>query len=280
MSSQSQNQKHLLCKKMNIKNCKSDCTRAHTINELEQIYCVHGINCNKNICPYVHPNELNINKQEYFDRMYNYISPYISAYTSVCRYCEIGCKIIKCRKAHSVEELVISECDCFRNDCPFYHENRDKNITNEQYFIRMKSWVKTLKKSNKNLLCRYINIDCQRKDCPYAHNISELNIHKCIFNNCKSTCVFLHKYETIDKQEYYERILKFIEPIKPYTVLCDNKNCKNKNCLYAHSYEQFTVSECIRGIKCKKHCCPFKHSDENLNKNTYYERMRYALYPN
>ena len=212
--------------------------------------------------------------------MYDYISPYVSLYTSVCRYTDIGCKIEKCRKAHSIDELIMSNCDCVKLDCPFYHQKRDENITKEQYFIRMKSWVKTLKKSNKNLLCRYINIGCRRIDCPYAHNIEELNVHKCIFNNCKSKCIFLHENETINKQEYYKRMLNFIIPIKPYTVLCCYKNCNIKNCLYAHSYEQFVESDCIRSINCKKHCCPFKHSFENFDKNVYFNRMLVSVYPN
>lgn len=281
MSIQSKNQKFLLCKNMNIKNCKSDCPRSHNIYELEQIDCFNGINCKNINCPYIHPNEINITKQQYFDRMYNYISPYVNLYTTICRYSEIGCKITKCTKAHSIDELILSNCDCFRSDCPFYHEKRDKNITKQQYFTRMKSWVKILKNSNKKLLCRYINIGCQRINCPYAHNIDELNMHKCIFKNCNSeTCIFLHEYEKINTEEYYNRMLNFISPIKPYTVLCHYDKCNNKNCLYAHSYEQFVVSNCIRQSKCKKHCCPFKHPNEYLNKKTYYERMGYSLYPN
>jgi hypothetical protein len=279
MSSQN-SQKYLLCKKMNINTCKDTCQRAHSINELEIIHCYKGFKCNNDKCPFIHPKDDPITEDEYFKRMYDYISPYESNYTSVCRYCDIGCKIELCRKAHSVDQLVFSECDCFRSDCPFFHKERDEHISKEQYFLRMKSWVKTIKKSNKNMLCRYINIGCQRTDCPYAHNIRELNVHKCIFNNCKSNCIFLHNYETIDKQEYFERMLDFIEPIKPKTVLCHNKECNNNKCLYAHSIDEYKISECIRGIKCKKHCCPFKHPNENFDKKTYYERMLYSLHPN
>ena len=273
------NQKYLLCKKMNLYNCNSYCLRSHNIDELEVIDCHYGNECKMNKCPFMHPKD-NITKQNYYKRMYEYILPYETEYTSVCRYTDIGCKIEKCRKAHSADKLIISKCDCFKLlNCPFYHENRDKNITKEQYFIRMKNWVKTLKKSNKELLCRYINIGCRRNNCPYAHNIKELNIHKCIFTNCKSDCVFLHNNETIGKQEYFERMLKFILPIKPFSVLCEKKNCNNK-CMYAHTFEEFLVTSCIRGIKCKKHCCPFKHPGENLDKDTYYNRMSYAHYPN
>lgn len=278
MSSQTY-QKFLLCKKMNIKNCKETCERAHSLNELEIINCHNQDNCYNKNCPFLHPNET-ITDQEYFNRMYKYISPYETNYTSVCRYCDIGCKIEKCRKAHSIDELVISDCDCFRTDCPFFHKQRDEHISKEQYFLRLKSWVKTIKKSNKSMLCRYINIGCQRTECPYAHNIRELKIHKCIFNNCKLNCIFLHNDETIDKQEYFERMLNFIEPIKPKTVLCHNKHCKDNKCLYAHSFEEYKISDCIRGSKCKKHCCPFRHPKENIDKNTYYQRMLYSLHPN
>jgi len=275
----SHNMKHLLCKKMNLQNCDQDCPRSHNIEQLKIINCIHAGNCINDKCPYKHPNEL-LSKQQYYDRMYNYVKPYISAYTSICRYIDIGCKIDKCRKAHSIDELVMSECDCYRNECPFFHSNRDENITKEYYFTRMKKWNKTLNKSNKNMLCRYIEIGCQRNDCPYAHSIRELNIHKCIFKNCKSSCIFLHCNETIDKQQYFDRILKYILPIKPFTVVCHNDNCKDNECLFAHSFEEFIISDCIRGNKCKKHCCPFKHPNENYDKKTYYERMMYSMHPN
>ena len=275
----SQNQKYLLCKKINLQNCNKECSRAHNINELEIINCHYETKCKILNCPFLHPCD-NISKQEYYERIYNYISPYQTEYTSICRYIDIGCKIEKCRKAHSIEELNISNCDCFRTNCPFFHDIRDKNITKEQYFMRMKSWIKTLKKTNKDLLCRYINIGCRRINCPYAHNIDELNIHKCIFSNCKSTCIFLHSDETISKKEYFNRMLKYISPIKPYTVICNKNNCNYDNCMYAHTFEQFIVTSCIRGNECKKHCCPFKHPDENLDKNIYYKRMLYASYPN
>lgn len=280
MSSQT-SQKYLLCKKMNINTCKKTCERAHSISELEIINCYKGIKCSNVKCPFIHPGDVPVTDEEYFKKIYNYILPYESNYTSICRYCDIGCKIEMCRKAHSIEQLVFSECDCFSSDCPFFHKQRDEYISKKQYFLRMKSWVKTMKKSNKNMLCRYIDIGCQRIECPYSHDIKELNIHKCIFNNCKSNCVFLHNYETIDKDEYFERMLKFIEPIKSKTVLCHNKQCNDNKCLYAHSFDEYKISYCIRGIKCKKHCCPFKHPNENnLDKKIYYERMLCSLHPN
>jgi hypothetical protein len=274
------NQQNLLCKKMNLQCCKNDCNRSHSIDELIITNCHHGDQCKNCKCPFVHPFDSPITKQKYYHRMYDYISPYESNKTTVCRYYEIGCKIEKCKKAHNIKELTISNCDCFRDECPFYHQNRDKNITKQEYFDRIKSWVKTLKKSDKNLICRYINIGCQRADCPYAHNIRELNVHNCIFKDCKSYCVFLHNGETIDKQEYFDRMLDYIKPILPKTVLCYNSNCKYNKCLYAHSYNDLIITECIRGNKCKKHCCPFKHPQEFLNKNTYYNRMKIARFPN
>ena len=273
-------QKYLLCKKINLNNCDGSCERSHSIDQLEIINCFYGIKCKNTDCPYIHPDDKNITKEEYFHRMYDYILPYESNFTSICRYSDIGCKIEKCRKAHSVDELIISYCNCFRSECPFYHKQRDEHITKEEYFNRMKSWVKTMKKLNKKMLCRYINIGCQRNDCPYAHNMRELKVHKCIFNSCKSTCIFLHNNETIDKQEYFERMLNFIEPIKPKTVLCHYKNCYDKKCLYAHSFDEYKVSQCIRTNKCKKHCCPFKHPNENLEDKIYYQRMLHALHPN
>ena len=272
-------QNYLLCKKMNLNNCDENCERSHSIEQLEMIDCFYEMKCKKTDCPYIHPNDDYITKEQYFIRMYNYILPYESDFTSICRYSDIGCKIEKCRKAHSVDELIVSNCNCFRSECPFYHKQRDEHITKEEYFLRMKSWVKTITKSNKKMLCRYINIGCQRSDCPYAHNIRELKVHKCIFNYCKSNCIFLHN-ETIDKQEYFERMLKFIEPISPKTVLCYYKKCHNDKCLYAHSFDEYKVSQCVRGNKCKKHCCPFKHPNENLDKKTYYQRMLRALHPN
>ena len=273
-------EKNLLCKKMNIYNCDDNCKKAHTIDELEFSECFQGSKCINTNCPFIHPNDKIITKQEYFERIYNYILPYESNYTSICRYSDIGCKIEFCRKAHNINELIISHCNCIRKDCPFFHKYRDDDITKEEYFERMKNWVKIIKKSNKTMLCRYINIGCQRINCPYAHNIDELNIHQCIFKNCKNNCVFLHTYENINKQEYFNRMLSFIEPIKPLTVLCYYKNCKNNKCLYSHSFEEFKISSCIRQDKCKKHCCPFKHPNEHLDKKTYYQRMLHALFPN
>ena len=60
----SQSQKFLLCKKMNIKNCKGDCQRAHNIHELEKINCINGLDCKNVKCPYIHPNEFNMTKEE------------------------------------------------------------------------------------------------------------------------------------------------------------------------------------------------------------------------
>lgn len=271
-------QKNLLCKKMNLNCCNDSCKKAHSQNELLISNCKKDIFCENIKCPFIHTNE-HLSHEQYYKRMYNYISPYETKNTSICRYIDVGCKIDKCRKAHSIEELVISKCNCFRINCPFFHEDRDIQLTKSDYFERLKNFVQVLKKSDKNLLCRYINIGCQRNDCPYAHNIEQLNIHKCIFKNCKSNCVYLHD-ELINKQNYFQNMLKYIEPLKPKTVLCHFKNCKNINCNYAHSYNELIISDCVRGIKCKKHCCPFKHPNENLNKKIYYERMLKSLYPN
>jgi len=200
--------------------------------------------------------------------------------TTICRYTNIGCKIEKCRKAHSADELEFSKCDCLYENCPFYHEQRDIYISKNEYFKRMKNSIKILDKSNKHFLCRYININCQRINCPYAHNIDELIIKKCIFDNCKSECVYLHNNETINKLQYYKRMIEFIKPFQPKTILCHSQKCNKNSCQYAHSYSEFKITDCIRGNNCKKHCCPFKHPFEDLDKNTYYNRMCHAMYPN
>ena len=199
--------------------------------------------------------------------------------TTICRYIDIGCKIEKCRKAHSLEELSFSNCDCSRENCPFFHSQRDKHISKKEYFERMKNSIKILDKSNKHLLCRYIIIGCQRENCPYAHDIHELVVKKCIFSNCRSNCVYVHENETINKIQYFNKIIDFIKPFKPKSILCRLKSC-NSNCRYAHSYNEFIVIDCIRGNNCKKHCCPFRHPFEQLDKLTYYNRMNCAMYPN
>jgi hypothetical protein len=278
------NQKQLLCKKMNV-NCDIDnCPRSHSINELVLENCYYNENCKKQNCPYIHPYDSPITKVQYFDRMYKYINPYQSFKSSICRYYDIGCKIENCRKAHSIDELQITECDCYKIDCYFYHKNRDENISKKDYFNRMKVFIKTIEKEDNKLLCRYINIGCQREDCPYAHNINELKVHNCIFNNCKNfkqnKCVFLHKNETIDKIEYFERMLKHIQPFEKNNILCNKINCKNINCKYSHSYSDLIIPNCIRESNCKKHCCPFIHPHENLTKKVYYNRMLTSKFPN
>jgi hypothetical protein len=278
--SKSYNQKNLLCKKMNINCCDDTCQRSHSIDELHISNCNNGIKCKNIKCPFIHPYDKPITKEEYYKKMYEYIDPYNSDKTSVCRYYEIGCKIEKCRKAHSVNEIKISKCDCFRLECPFYHENRDQNISKQEYFDRMKLHVKIIKKSNKHMICRYIDIGCQRNDCPYAHNIKELQIHKCIFSNCKLNCIYLHNNEDITKQEYFNRMVKYIQPFESNNILCHKNICNDIKCKYAHNYKEFIVTDCIRGIKCKKHCCPFKHSFENFDKNVYFNRMLVSVYPN
>jgi hypothetical protein len=278
MSSES-NQKNLLCKKMNLQCCDESCKRSHSKDELIMVQCHYGINCNNVKCLFLHPNDI-VTKDEYYQKMYNYISPYETDFTTICRYSDIGCKIERCRKAHSINELKISDCDCYRDNCTFYHKERDFNITTEEYYTRMKNSIITLNKTNKTKLCRYINIGCQRDDCPYAHSIRELKVKHCLFNNCTSNCVFLHINETIDKQEYFERMLKHISPLKPKTVICHYKNCKDSNCKFAHSYDRLIISNCIRNNKCKKHCCPFRHPNENFNKDIYYKRMLHSLHPN
>ena len=278
------NQKQLLCKKMNI-NCNIiNCPRSHYIDELEIVNCYHNENCKKQNCPYIHPYDEPVTKVQYFDRMYKYINPYQSFKTSICRYYEIGCKIENCRKAHSVDELQITECDCYKSNCYFYHKNRDEGISKQNYFNRMKNYIKIIEKEDKKLLCRYINIGCQREDCPYAHNIKELKIYKCMFINCinykQNKCVFLHENENFYINEYFERMLKFIQPFEKNNILCHKNNCKDKNCNYSHSYSELIVPNCIRGTNCKKHCCPFIHPQENLTKNVYYSRMLTSKFPN
>lgn len=275
--------KNLLCKKMNLHTCDERCPRSHSMEELPVVCCIDGINCSNykyKTCPFIHPGDVLITKEDYYKRMYQFIAPYETDKKTVCRFVDIGCRISKCRKAHSVKELNISICDCYRKNCPFYHKQRDECLTKEEYYERLKSWVQTPNKLNKNMLCRYVDIGCRREDCPYAHNIQELIVHTCIFTDCKKNCVFMHRNETIDKYEYYERVYHYTQPLKPRTVLCDNKYCKDIKCKYAHSFNEFKVSDCIRENRCKKHCCPFKHPDDCLDKQVYYQRMKYSLFPN
>ena len=166
------NPRNILCKRMNLKKCPETCNRAHNINELEISICNKGANCNNTKCPFVHSHqEFNlVNKQNYYEQMYKYTNPYETDRTAVCRYSSIGCKIVKCRKAHTVNELRITECDCFRNNCPFYHIERDAHITKQQYFERMKQHQNVISKSSNEMLCRYVDIGCQRLDCPYENN--------------------------------------------------------------------------------------------------------------
>lgn len=276
------NPRNLLCKRMNLKKCPETCNRAHNINELEISICNKGANCNNTKCPFVHSHqEFNlVNKQNYYKQMYKYTNPYETDRTSVCRYSSIGCKIVKCRKAHTINELRITECDCFRNNCPFYHIERDAHITKQEYFERMKQHQNVISKSSNEMLCRYVDIGCQRLDCPYAHSSEDLIVHKCIFSNCKSNCVFMHPDEHISKQEYYERMKNYVVPLKPLTVICHDNNCLDDKCMFAHSFDEFRVSYCVRGDKCKKHCCPFAHPSENLSDDVYYQRMLNSMHPN
>lgn len=277
------NLKNFLCMKLHLGICDEKCQRAHNIQELNISLCYNGSNCNNNKCPFVHSQQelLNIDKQQYYERMYNYVKPYDTNKTSVCRYSQIGCRIDKCNKAHNSNEIRFSECECSRHDCVFYHRNRDADISKEEYFARMKDYKNIIIKNKHEMLCRYINIGCQREDCPYAHSIDQLKIHKCIFKECKNTkCIFYHDNNNIDKQEYYNRMLEHIIPLKPKTVICYNNLCNGKNCKHAHSLSEFVVSNCVRGNKCKKHCCPFKHPNDKVDKSVFYNRMLYALHPN
>lgn len=275
------NNRNLLCKKMNIYCNRENCDRSHSIDELVISNCIYDEKC-KNLekCPFVHKFDLPINKDEYFKRMFRYINPYSTFKTTICRYSEKGCKIENCRKAHNEKELKITECDCFRENCVFYHKNKDENITKQEYYKRMENWLKIFEKPNKKFLCRYINIGCNRPNCQYAHDIKDLYVHKCIFDDCYSKCVFLHRNETIDKHEYFERMLNFIQPFKENSILCNLKQCNKQKCKYAHNKNELLLTNCNRGSLCKYKNCPFYHPNENFSKDLYYERMILVKYPN
>jgi len=261
-----------LCKKMFIECNRHNCNRAHSQDELKIHFCIYDKDCKNNKCPFIHSGDEFISNNDYYKRMLNYINPYSSYKTSICRYIDKGCKFENCRKAHNEEELKITECDCFRKECPFYHEPRDMNISKKEYYQRMVEFCKITKNNDKNLLCRYINLGCKRPNCPYAHNIEELEVHKCIFKTCKKeNCPFLHNDEKIEKIQYFNRILKYIRPFEDKTICCENKTCKKENCKYAHSEHELKQIHCIRD-KCKKENCPFIHLHK-IDKKIYYNKM-------
>ena len=261
-----------LCKKMFVYCDRDNCNRAHSQDELKIHNCIYDKTCKNTRCPFIHSNDEFISNDDYYKRMLKYINPYDSYKTSVCRYTNKGCKIENCRKDHNEEELKIAECDCFRKECPFYHESRDININKKEYYQRMVNFCKITKNNDKNILCRYINLECRRPNCPYAHNIEELEVHKCIFKTCKTkNCPFLHNDEKIEKIQYFNRMLIYSKQFESKTICCDNKNCKIKNCKYAHSEHELKQIPCIRE-NCKKENCPFVHNLKT-DKNVYYNNM-------
>ena len=58
----------------------------------------------------------------------------------------------------------------------------------------------------------------------------------------KNSNMFLHNDEVIKKSEYFTRIYKFTETLKIGTVVCQDKYCKDRKCKYAHSLNEFVVS--------------------------------------
>lgn len=272
-------EKEYLCKRMFVNCDKNNCNRSHSQNELKIHNCIYNETCKNTRCPFIHTNDDYISDDDYYKRMLNYINPYDSYKTTLCRYLNKGCKFENCRKAHNENELRITECDCFRDNCPYYHNYRDKNITKTKYYNRMVEFCKITENNDKNLLCRYINLNCKRQSCPYAHNIDELKVHKCIFKICKTAnCPFLHNDENITKKQYYHRILKYIKPFETKTILCSDKLCKTINCKYAHSREELKQTNCIRK-KCKKENCPFIH-DVKITITEYYNKMIKSILPN
>jgi hypothetical protein len=272
-------EKHYLCKRMFV-NCNiHECKRAHSQNELKIHKCIYDTTCKNSRCPFIHTNDENISNDEYYKRMLKYINPYDSYKTTVCRYTIKGCNFENCRKAHNKEELRITKCDCFRDNCPFYHDDRDENITIDKYYNRMIEFCKITDNNDKKILCRYIDLGCKRPNCPYSHSIEELEMHKCIFKICKTrNCPFIHNNEKITKIQYFNRMLKYIKPFETRTILCDDLNCKNKNCKYAHSKEELKQIDCIRK-NCKKENCPFIHSFK-INISDYYNKMLKSIFPN
>jgi hypothetical protein len=268
---------------MNLNYCDDSCPKSHSFEELPIIGCIDGNCCEEykyKTCPFLHPNDKIMTKEEYFKRMYEFVAPYEVNKKIVCKYIEVGCRINGCTKAHTVKELEITKCNCYRKSCPFLHE-RDENMSREEYFKRMINFVQPANMFNKNMLCRYIDIGCRINNCPYSHNIDELIMHKCTNVNCKlSRCMFLHNDEVIKKSEYFTRIYKFTETLKIGTVVCQDKYCKDRKCKYAHSLNEFVVSNCVRENRCKKSSCPFKHPGENLEKYEFYKRMQRSFYPN
>lgn len=271
-------EKHYLCKKMLI-NCNTrECKRAHSQDELKIHKCIYNTTCKNTRCPFIHTNDEIISDEEYYKRMLKYINPYDSYKTTICRYTNNGCNLQNCRKAHVKEELRITECDCFRDNCPFYHKNRDENITINEYYNRMVNFCNLTDKNDKKLLCRYINLECKRPNCPYSHSMNELEVHKCIFKICKTrNCPFIHDKEEITKLQYFNRMIDYIKPFEKKTILCE-KNCKNIKCNYAHSSDELKQIQCIRK-NCKKENCPFVH-DIKINMNEYYNKMLKTIFPN
>jgi len=270
-----------LCKRMFVNCDNHNCDRAHSQDELKIHNCIYDKTCKNTKCPFIHSEDEYISNMEYYERMLKYINPYNSYKTTLCRYLNKGCKFENCRKAHNEDELKITECDCFRDNCPFYHNYRDENITKTEYYNRMANFCKITDNNNKNLLCRYIHLECKRPNCPYAHCIDELEVHTCIFKTCKTkNCPFVHNDEKITKTQYFDRILKYIQPFDAKTIICSEhfKICKNKNCKYAHSQIELKQIKCIRN-NCKKEKCPFVH-DIKITMNDYYNKMIKSIFPN
>lgn len=268
----------LLCKKMNLRTCDETCKRSHSLEQLQIVGCIYGNNCEDKkykTCPFMHPDEISITNEQYYTKMYQFVAPYEINKTRVCS--RILCDDKSCEKAHNVEQLIVVKCDCYRKYCLLYHEERDINITKEEYFKRMNNNEK-LNNTSKNILCRYIEIGCRRKDCPYAHTIDELEVIKCMRRNCK--CDLFHSDQNIIKSEYYKSRYIYSEQLKPFTIMCEKKNCNDKKCLYAHSFKQFVVSKCVRQNRCKKLSCPFKHPEQKQDKYFFYQKMIKSHLPN
>ena len=62
----------------------------------------------------------------------------------------------------------------------------------------------------KTSVCKYAYVGCkQQKNCWYAHNKNELRQRYCVNSNkcCDQTCCYLHPNQSIDKDEYYLKVL-------------------------------------------------------------------------
>jgi hypothetical protein len=130
-----ENNNKYICRYYDIGCRRVNCTYAHSVQELQVHKCLFKT-CRSETCMFIHRNDC-LTKEQYFLRMLQHSHP-LPPKSIVCDRLA-KCNQQKCLYAHSVDEIVITNCirgnKCKKNNCPFQHPFLQ--LSKQQYFLKI-----------------------------------------------------------------------------------------------------------------------------------------------